>query len=462
MTYAYLPHTPADRAAMLDTIGVSSMDALLDHIPKALREVRLDLPRPHAEAEIQQRLARLAARNVSTSQQASFLGAGVGHRYRPAAVDQVASRSEFYTAYTPYQPEVSQGTLQAIFEFQSMICELTGMDVANASMYDGSTAVAEAALMAVRVTGRPRVLVCGTVHPEYEAVTRTYGRGPGLRIDSLPARSDLTDVAAATAALTPDTAALIVQVPGVLGTVADLSGLADAVHAAGALLVVVADPVALGVLEAPGRWGADLVVGEAQSLGNAMSLGGPHVGFMACREAHIRQLPGRICGMSVDAEGRPCFTLTLQTREQHIRREKAASNICTNQALNALFATIHLALLGPEGLREVATTSALRAHHLAERLVALPGCRLANPDSAFLNEFVLNLPVPAAVVRDALLPMGVLAGLPLDTWWPERTHDLLIAVTEMNGPEDLEGLVSGLAAVVTTQGGQRPQEAVHA
>lgn len=462
MTYAYLPHTPADRAAMLDSIGVSSMDALLSHIPKALREVRLDLPRPHAEAEIQQRLARLAARNVSASQQASFVGAGVTHRYRPAAVDQIASRSEFYTAYTPYQPEVSQGTLQAIFEFQSMICELTGMDVANASMYDGSTAVAEAALMAVRVTNRPRVLVCGSVHPEYEAVTRTYAQGPGLVIDSLPTRADATDVAAVKAALTPDTSALIVQVPGVLGTVADLAGLADVVHAAGALLVVVADPTALGVLEAPGRWGADLVVGEAQGLGNAMSLGGPHVGYMACRDAHVRQLPGRICGMSQDAEGRPCFTLTLQTREQHIRREKAASNICTNQALNALFSTIHLALLGPEGLRDVARTSALRAHHLADRLTRLPGCRLAHPESPFLSEFVLTLPVPATQLRDTLLARGILAGLPLDTWWPERTHDLLIAVTEMNAPEELEALVAGIAAVVSAQGGQRSQEAVHA
>ncbi|MEB3299043.1 MAG: aminomethyl-transferring glycine dehydrogenase subunit GcvPA [Candidatus Sericytochromatia bacterium] len=462
MNHAYLPHTPADRAAMLDAIGVPSMDALLDHIPKALREVRLNLPRPHAEAEVQQRTSRLAARNVSLTQQRSFLGAGISHRYRPAAVDQLASRSEFYTAYTPYQPEVSQGTLQAIFEFQSMMCELTGMDVANASMYDGSTAVAEAALMAVRITGRPRVLVCGSVHPEYEAVTRTYAQGPGLLVDSLPTRADMTDLKGLTEELEQETAAFIVQVPGVLGTVPDLSRLAEQVHAKGALLVIVADPVALGVLEAPGNWGADLVVGEAQALGNATSLGGPHVGFMACRTGHLRQLPGRICGMTTDADGRPCFTLTLQTREQHIRREKAASNICTNQALNALVATIHLALLGRHGLGEVARTSALRAHHLAERLTELPGCRLAHPDSPFLNEFVVQLPLPARQVIDALLPEGTLAGLPLDTWWPERANDLLISVTEMNTPEDLDALVAGLSRIVATSDEARPQEVAHA
>ena len=444
MNFNYLPLTEAQRREMLDAIGVGSFEDLLAGIPKSLRGVKLDLPDITAEWDVQRKLGDLAARNKPLSAQRAFLGAGTTLRYRPAAVDHVASRSEFFTAYTPYQPEISQGTLQVIYEFQSMICELTGMDVANASMYDGSTATAEAALMAVRVSKRQRVLVAASLHPEYAEVVRTYAHGPGLDIVTVPMREGAIDLEALKDLATADVAGLIVQVPNAYGCIEAVRAASDLIHAAGGLFVVVADPISLALLEGPGRYGADVVVGDGQSLGNAISFGGPHVGFMACREEHIRQLPGRICGMSKDSKGQTCFTLTLQTREQHIRREKAASNICTNQALNALVATLYLALVGKEGLREVADVSVQRAHHLAGRIAQIPGFSLAWR-TPFFNEFVIKTERPATEVARRLAERNILAGLPLGHWSPDLDHHILVTVTETNTPADLDAYVETLA-----------------
>ena len=445
MHFNYLPLTDEQRREMLDAIGARSMEDLLVTIPRDLRGVTLDIPPGHAEWEVQKQLSVLAGLNKPLSQQRSFLGAGTTLRYRPAAVDHVASRSEFFTAYTPYQPEISQGTLQAIFEFQTMISELTGLPIANASMYDGSTAAAEAALMAVRVTRRPKVLVSQTLHPEYAAVVRTYAWGPGVEIVTVPQRDGCIDLAALDTLLDQDVAGLLIQVPNAFGGLEPVDRISERVKNAGALLAVVADPISLGLLEAPGNYGADICVGDAQSLGNAISFGGPHVGFMACREALLRQIPGRICGQTTDNRGNTCYTLTLQTREQHIRREKAASNICTNQALNALTATLYLAMVGKEGLRDIANISLQRAHFLAERISQIPGFSLAY-DIAFFNEFVVKTERPADEVAKALEQRGIVAGLPLARWFPDLTHHLLVTVTETNSPEDLDAFIEALRA----------------
>lgn len=439
--HPYLCHTPEERAEMLTTIGVPSMEALYAHIPAAIRTRGLELPPALSEWEVQERLRELAGKNVPLSQVASFLGAGTYRRYIPAVVDAVLSRSEFYTAYTPYQPEISQGTLQTIYEFQTMVCELTGLEVANASMYDGATATAEAALMAMRLNRREKVLVANTLHPEYREVIRTYTGGIGAEIAEVPHRAGLLDADALGRMLAAgDVAGVLVQVPSFLGTVEDLRPIAEQVHAAGALLIVVAEPISLGLLVAPGHAGADIVVGDGQPLGNPVSFGGPHVGFMACREALVRQLPGRIAGASLDSRGQRVFTLTLQTREQHIRREKAISNICTNQALNALGTSVALAMLGREGLRELATTALQRAHHLAARLRAVPG--FSTPlGTRHFNEFVLEVPGGReGVVRmqRELAAEGILPGVALARWYPEFAGGLLVCVTETNSPDQLD------------------------
>ncbi|MBU6429241.1 MAG: aminomethyl-transferring glycine dehydrogenase subunit GcvPA [Cyanobacteria bacterium REEB65] len=450
MPFNYLPLTDAERSQMLQTIGATSFDDLLAPIPAELRQVDLQLPNGHSEFEVQRQMAHLAGRNQPLSAQRSFLGAGVTLRYRPAAVDHVASRSEFFTAYTPYQPEISQGTLQVIYEFQSMIAGLTGMAVANASMYDGSSATAEAALMACRITRRSRVLVSQTVHPEYREVVRTYASGPGIGVIEVAHRDGAIDLESLEGLVMDPAnvdrlAGLIIQVPNFFGCLEDVRAAATLVHEAGGLLVVVADPVSLAILEAPGQYGADIVVGDGQSLGNAMSFGGPHVGFMATRQEHVRQLPGRICGMTVDSRGNRAFTLTLQAREQHIRREKAASNICTNQALNALVATLYLALLGKQGLREVANISVQRAHYLAEQIAQLPGFALPNARQRFFNEFVVRCDRPVPEVLVQLSECGIAGGVPLVRWFAESERDLLVSVTEVNSPEDLDAYVSALA-----------------
>jgi glycine dehydrogenase subunit 1 len=446
----YLPLSDADRAEMLEAVGFDSFEAMIAHIPEGIRLKELKLPAGLTELDVQARMRELAGRNVPMGP-TSFLGAGVYQRFVPAAVDAIMSRSEFYTAYTPYQPEIAQGTLQVTYEFQSLICALTGMDVANASLYDASTATPEAAFMALRVTGRHEILVAGTLHPEYAEVLRTYGRGPNPTIRTVEAPAGRLDVATVAEAITETTGCLIVQNPNFFGQIEDMQALADAAHAKGALLVAVVDPVSLAVLADPGSYGADIVIGDGQSIGgNTANFGGPHVGFLACRSQFFRQLPGRIVGVTVDAKGERVFTLTLQTREQHIRREKATSNICTNQALNALGVTVYLTLAGPKGLDAVASVSAERAHHLAKRIAALPGFSLVH-DGPFLNEFAVKSPIPVDELLAGLEERGIMGGVALGRWFPEHADAFLVAVTEMNTPAALEAFVAGLRDVARAE-----------
>jgi len=468
----YTVHTDADRRALLDAIGVPDIEALFATIPAQLRRQGVNLPPGLSETETRARIEALAAVDRPSGPD-SFLGAGCYCHDVPAAVRALVSRGEFATAYTPYQPEVSQGTLAHIFEFQTCICELTALEAANASLYDGPSALAEAAFMAVRATGRERVVLSAGVHPESARVMATYATGPELALDRLPLDTE-TGTTFLGGALPADVAALLVQQPNCLGVVEDIETLAAAAHAAGALLVVSVNPATLGLLESPGRLGADMAVGDAQVFGSAPSFGGPSAGFLACKARHLRQLPGRLVGRTTDADGKTCYVLTLQTREQHIRRAKATSNICSNQALSALAATIHLALLGPRGLRERGEICLQRAHHLQTALCRLPGIE-AFVTGPFFNEFALALPCPAAAFRAAMREHGVDAGVPLERM--ERgglpimlsasgkepgatqpvaaaTHSniLVVAVTETNTPEALERYIAAARAVVSSLG----------
>ncbi|MDI6871514.1 MAG: aminomethyl-transferring glycine dehydrogenase subunit GcvPA [Bacillota bacterium] len=441
----FLPHTERERAEMLKACGVKSVEELFAPIPEAVRLRRpLDLPGPLSEMELAGHLQALAGRNTPTNGLLSFLGAGAYEHYVPAAVGQLTGRAEFYTAYTPYQPEVSQGTLQAIYEFQSYVAALTGLDVANASLYDGATAVAEAAAMALAHTRRTEVLIGANVHPEYREVLKTYTRQWEVTVRELPAPEGALDPAAAAAQVSEQTAAVIVQNPNFFGLVEAGEELAQAAHAKGALLIVVANPVSLGLLEAPGAYGADLCVGEGQPLGNPLGFGGPYVGFMAARESLVRRMPGRIVGATVDRDGRRGFVLTLQTREQHIRREKATSNICSNEALCALAFTVHLSLLGPQGLKELAELCLQKAHYAADRLSALPGFKLAFP-GPFFHEFVVRVPGPAEELAERLAARGILPGLPLGRFYPDLTDALLVCVTETKSKAAIDRLVEALA-----------------
>jgi glycine dehydrogenase subunit 1 len=456
VNFNYLPHTDADRQEMLRTIGVPDSDALYHAVPASLRNFELEIPEGRSEWDVQAHVTALAAKNRSTSQFASFLGAGSYRRYLPAAVDWILHRSEFLTAYTPYQPEVSQGTLQAIYEFQTMICELTGMDLANASMYDASTATPEAAFMACRTTRREKVIVASTLHPEYREVLAAYAKGPGIAVEVAPHSGGKLDIEALSGMIDAQTACVILQMPNFLGNLEDAHAVGELIHAAGGLLVVVADPVSLGLLEAPGRYGADIVIGEAHQLGNPVSFGGPYVGYMACLDKFARQLPGRIVGETKDAKGQRVFTLTLQTREQHIRREKATSNICTNQALNALASTVYMTVIGKRGLYEVAHTSVQRAHALARAIAKVPGFSV--PFGPHFNEFVVKSPVPVARLLDGLKAEGILGGVDLGRWYPELADCLLVSVTETNAPSELDRYAQALAAVAS----EKPSAATRA
>jgi glycine dehydrogenase subunit 1 len=446
MTYS--PHTDADRAAMLAAVGVASVDELFEDIPPAVRATRFEVPPPLTEQEVRAELTRLAGRNRLSG--VSFLGAGAYRRLIPAVVEEVVGRAEFATAYTPYQPEVSQGTLQAIYEFQTLVCELTGMEVASASHYDGATATAEAALMACRLTGRHRVAVSQAVHPQVRRVLATYCSGPGVEVIVVPADlaepgTGLTDVGAAGQLAGGDVACLIVQQPNVFGALEPMTELADAVHAHGGLYVTFVDPVSLAVLEAPGRYGADIVTAEGQQFGIPLSFGGPYLGLMSCRMDAVRQLPGRLVGATRDAEGRRGYVLTLQAREQHIRRERAASNICTNQALCALAATAYLAAVGPDGLREVAERSAVQARHLVATMEAA-GLAERRFTSTYLNEVALRVP-NASRRHAALVEQGIVAGLPLATAYPDVADTLLLAATELTTDDDIVRLAEALGAI---------------
>jgi glycine dehydrogenase subunit 1 len=442
----YIPHTDEDVRQMLAAIGVDSVDRLFAEIPAALRLQRpLDLPRPLSEPELLRDFSRLAAGNATTETFSSFLGGGAYNHFIPAAIDQLILRSEFYTAYTPYQPEISQGTLQAIFEYQTLICQLTGMEVANASMYDGASACAEAVLMAVRATRRKRVLLSLGVHPEYRQTVATYCRYLEVELVEIPCdTSGRTDRELLARELNDGTAAVVAGYPNCFGVIEDLAALAGAAHAAGARMVAaVQEPIALGLLKSPGELGADIVVGEGQSFGIPLSYGGPYLGFFAARQKDVRSMPGRLVGETVDLEGRRGFVLTLATREQHIRREKATSNICSNQGLCVLMATIYLSLLGKMGLREVATLNLSKAAYAREKIAALPGFSLPFSGLVF-NEFVVEAPEDAGTLLGRLEKERILGGIPLGRWFKEMPNRFLVCVTEQNSREEIDALVAAL------------------
>jgi glycine dehydrogenase subunit 1 len=456
---AYGPHTRDDRAAMLAAIGVASVDELFDDIPAALRASGLDLPPPESEAELAERLLGLAGRNRTDL--IGFLGAGAYRHYVPPVVDQLLSRGEFYTAYTPYQPEISQGTLQTIYEYQSMMAELTGMDVVSASHYDGATATAEGALMACRATRRERVLVSRAVNPQYRQTLCTYFGGAGMSVDEVPLltggpAAGTTDLAALERLLADrdrPPAAVLVANPSFLGLLEPMAEAAALAHAAGALFVAVVEPVSLAVLASPGDYGADIAAGEGQPLGIALSYGGPYLGILACREPLLRQIPGRLVGMTSDADGRRAFVMTLRAREQDIRREKAASNICTNQALCALAAGIYMAAMGPRGLHDVASLGAARAAELEAALAAAGAPRL-HPGS-YLNEFAVRVP-DAPDVHRRLLRRGILAGLVLaeaEPADPTLAEALLVCATEVTTAADIATFAGALSEELAAGGG---------
>ncbi|MCY3555424.1 MAG: aminomethyl-transferring glycine dehydrogenase subunit GcvPA [Gemmatimonadetes bacterium] len=441
----YIPNTDADRQAMMKAIGIGSVEELLTVVPDDVRLDRpLDLPPALSELELHDTMGEMAARNGSADRMASFVGGGMYDHFVPSAIGHLAGRSEFLTSYTPYQPEVSQGTLQGIYEFQTMICELTGLEVANASMYDGASATAEAAMLARSATGRDRVILAGSVHPHYVETVHTYAHGPGIEVETLPCPNGTLDPDLLKPALTDDTACVIVQHPNFFGCLESMGDLERVVHGAGALLVMAVDPISLGVIESPGAYGADIAVGEGQALGNQVSFGGPALGFFAARDRFVRRMPGRIAGQTVDQENRRGFVLTLQAREQHIRRDKATSNICTSQQLNALMATIYLSLIGKEGLKQVAELCLHKSHYAAARIADLPGYELAF-DRPFFKEFVVRTPAAPGEIITRLAGDGLLAGIDLGRFPSLETEDgLLIAVTERRTRAQIDRLVESL------------------
>jgi glycine dehydrogenase subunit 1 len=449
----YLPHTQEDLRAMLERIGVESVDSLFDAIPEHLRLQRpLDLPDGLDEAGLVRRLSALAEENRGAHQARSFTGAGLYFHYSPAVINELLLRPEFYTAYTPYQPEVSQGTLQAMYEYQTMVCRLLGVEVSNASMYDGSTAFTEAVLMARRVARnkKPRVVLTGAFHPEYVEVLRTYMLDHAENLVLVPPAADgRVDLPATKAALDDKTAAVAVQSPNAYGIIEDVAALADVTHDAGALVITAfTDATAFGLLEPPGACGADIVAGEGQSLGLPVNLGGPLLGILGGRKKYVRSMPGRLVGKTVDRRGETGYVVTLSTREQHIRREKATSNICTNQGLCALGAAIYMTLMGPQGLATVARESHARVTALRDRLTALPGVEEVFPGAPVYNEIALRLPGPAGPVLDALAEHGIAGGVPLGRWESDRGDQILVACTETTLPEDLDAYVSALEKIL--------------
>ncbi|HIU64937.1 MAG TPA: aminomethyl-transferring glycine dehydrogenase subunit GcvPA [Candidatus Avacidaminococcus intestinavium] len=446
MTHSYLPHTVEDRKEMLAAIGVTEAMDLFCDIPEEMRvEGLLNLPGPLSEAELAQYFKTLAAANVNLEEYACFLGAGAYDHYVPSTVDHVLRRSEFYTAYTQYQPEISQGYLQALWEYQSMICELTGMAVANASMYDGATALAEAAIMAAQATKRTEIVTLRSVHPHYREVLSTYVKDFGYSVKEVNFVDGVTAPSVLEEALDKKVGAVIIQTPNFFGCVEELAALIKVIHAVGALVIVVTDPMALGVLEAPGKVGADIVVGEGQPLGLALNFGGPYIGFLATTAKLMRKLPGRIVGQTVDSNGKRGFVLTLQAREQHIRREKATSNICSNEALCALAVAVYLATLGKKGFKEVAEQCLQKAHYAAERITNTGGGSKVF-QAPFFKEFVIKVPQPVATVNDYLLKQKIIGGLDLGEYYPELAGSMLVCVTEKRTKAQIDALVAGLEA----------------
>ncbi len=442
----YIPNSPDERAEMLSMLGLANADDLFRSIPADVQLGRsLNVTDPLAESEVIAEMERMAARNTAATKP-SFLGAGVYSHFSPTIVDHLLQRSEFFTSYTPYQPEISQGTLQYIFEFQTLVCQLTGMEVANASMYDGSTAMAEAYLMAQRVTRRDKIVVAETVHPEYREVARTYAQHGDTVIETVSYDAE-TGRVGDLSSLDDKTAALVVQSPNFFGCIEDLESLAAQAHAVGALfVVVVTEAISFGLLKPPGACGADIVVGEGQSWGVPMSFGGPHVGIFATQEKYVRQMPGRLCGIAYDKDGNRGFVLTLSTREQHIRREKATSNICTNQGLIALAATIYMETMGKKGLQEVAMQNAQKATYAREQIAGVDGYSIAFSSPTF-NEFVVRGPLPATDILEKLRTKdGIIGGFALSKYYSGRDNDFLVCATETNTREQIDALASALGS----------------
>jgi glycine dehydrogenase subunit 1 len=435
----YTPNTEAQRHEMLASMGLKSISDLYQEVPAAVLDPKIDLPPRLSEPELVAEMRRLSELNADAAHYATFLGAGSYNHFSPSAVYRIMSRSEFYTAYTPYQPELSQGTLQQIYEFQTLICELTGMDVANASMYDAASAVGEAAVMACTITRRNKVVVSPKAHPEHKAVLRTYCGGHGIEVIEHDVNVKVEELGA-------DLACVIIQQPNFLGEIRDLTTLADRVHSVGAILIEVYDPISLGLLKSPGELDVDIAIGEGQSLGIPMSFGGPYLGLLSTKEKYVRQMPGRLSGMTVDTEGKRGFVLTLQTREQHIRREKATSNICTNEGLMAVAATAYLCCMGPQGLKRVAELCYQRSHYLANRIKQLPGYKILSREP-FFKEFAVQTPIAPAELNARLLEHKIVGGLDIGGK-PEvdgADNAWLLCVTEMNTREQLDRLLAALA-----------------
>jgi glycine dehydrogenase subunit 1 len=442
----YIPHTEEERKEMLASIGVKSLDALFADIPPSLAPKSFDLPKGESEFEVRRRLQKLASKNAT--ELVCFVGGGFYDHYVPSAVDAIVSRSEFYTAYTPYQPEISQGTLQAIYEYQTAICRLVDMEVSNASLYDGGTALYEASMMAVRATGRRKIVVDQGVSPIYRVMLGSYTSNLSLQFAEIPVADGLADRKKMKAAIDGETAAVILQNPNFFGCVDDFTDIAEAAHAAGALVVCSVYPISLGLLKSPGSMGADIVTGEGQSLGLPLSFGGPYLGFMATRNTLVRKMPGRITGATVDTKGRRGFVLTLQTREQHIRRDKATSNICSNEALCALQALVYMCLLGKDGLRDVARVSAEKTAYARKRISQIPGAKIKFNAPTF-NEFTVELPRDAGEVIGDMVEKGFAAGFPLGRYYKGMERSMLIAVTEKRTKEEIGRLAEALEEVLS-------------
>ncbi|NEU29622.1 aminomethyl-transferring glycine dehydrogenase subunit GcvPA [bacterium LRH843] len=447
MNHRYLPMTEADKKEMLGTIGVNSVEDLFSDIPQSIRfKGKMNLKEALREPELIDYFSTLANKNISLKQVTSFLGAGVYEHYIPSIVDHIISRSEFYTAYTPYQPEISQGVLQAIFEFQTMICELTGMDVANSSMYDGATALAEAAMLSANFTKKETILVSKTVHPEARAVLRTNAKGQGVNVIEIDMKNGVTDLEQVKKIYSDDTAGVIVQHPNFFGNLEPLADLETISHKGKALFIVSSNPLALGILAPPGQFGADIVIGDAQPFGIATQFGGPHCGYFATTKKLMRKVPGRLVGQTTDEEGRRGFVLTLQAREQHIRREKATSNICSNQALNALAAAVAMSALGKSGMKEIAVQNIQKAAYARAQLKA-NGVTIAFDQPAF-NEFVVKVTKPVEEINKKLLQKKIIGGYDLERDFPNLDGHMLVAVTEIRTKKEIDTLAKELGALL--------------
>ncbi|NLS44372.1 MAG: aminomethyl-transferring glycine dehydrogenase subunit GcvPA [Firmicutes bacterium] len=444
----YVPHTKEDRSEMLSAIDVSSVDQLFADVPLEIKLDRdLNLPAAMSELELMNYMSELAGKNISTDQVVSFLGAGVYDHYVPSAVKHIISRSEFYTSYTPYQAEVSQGMLQAIFEYQTLMCELTGMDISNASLYDGATGVAEAAMMSSRITRKQRIIISQTVHPDYRTTLKTYAHNLDFDVEEIPFKDGITDFEALKELISNETACVIVQNPNFFGYIENMEIASEIAHKEKALFVACVDPISLGILASPGEYGADIAIGEGQALGIPMGFGGPHLGFITCQKKHMRQMPGRIAGETSDNKGRRGYLLTLQAREQHIRRERATSNICSNQALCALAATVYLSWLGKQGIKELAEMCLQKAHYACEKLSLVPGLKRKH-SAPFFKEFVMKMPLDPEKISSDLISANILGGLPLKRFYPALSDSMLIAVTEKRTKEEIDMLCRALEGLV--------------